>query len=345
VLQLIGGENGNMTNAPPPDDDDDFELELEEVDPEILAMERRRAEKKTEAAVASINPDELYPDEHSEGLGIDWEGLKQFRFTTRHLLIFTAGLALVMTLFVVTNPCSGVFILGVVALSAGWWWVMRQERRHELERVRRREEFFASQGPGGEAAASDAAPRRREFAFRFSMLELLGAMTAAAVVLGLSALMGPENLAMILGIVALVGVAVLMLVDVPPVVVLAWWILLVLYLAVGALAAVWSRDGDQASRTSNSLSRSSTPRSCSHWAAHQQNSAQAVPTLHPASTSVGQWTPRYTRLAPTAAVSTTATVRQSALSRLRGTNREATRPSVRYTVADIVECPLGKLEV
>ena len=38
-----------------------------------------------------------------------------------------------------------------------------------------------------------------------------------------------------------------------------------------------------------------------------QPSAHNVPKLHPASTSDGQWTPRYTRLAPIAATSSAAT--------------------------------------
>lgn len=245
--------------SPPDDEDDDFELELEAVDPAILEMERQRAQQKTDKAVASINPDELFPDEHSEGLGIDWEGLKKFRFTTRHLLILTAALAMVMTLFtLVENPCSGVFVLGVVALGAGWWWVMRQERQHELERARRRAEFFASRGASGEAPATAGAsgseaeaanaPRRRDFSFQFSMQEMLGAVTAAAVVMGLMVLMGPQRMAMLLGLVALAGVVLLMLVDVPRVVVLAWWILLLLYLAVGAIAALWGKDDGQTAR-------------------------------------------------------------------------------------------------
>ena len=35
----------------------------------------------------------------------------------------------------------------------------------------------------------------------------------------------------------------------------------------------------------------------------------------------------------------------STFSRRRGTNRDATIPSVRYTAAAIVEWPLGKLDV
>ena len=240
-------------DAPPDDDDDDdIELELEAVDPEILEHERQRAQRKTDEAIASINPDELFPDANSEGLGlgIDWESWKQFRFTTRHLLILTAMLAMVMTLFkAVANPCSGVFILGVVALAAGWWWVMRQERQHALERARRREEFFGATGAATiPAVAVDpgAAKWRPEFSFSFSMKELFGAMTAAAVLMAIMAWLGPEKMALLLGLIALAGVVLLMVVDVPRVVVLAWWILLLLYLAVGGIAALRGKDDQEA---------------------------------------------------------------------------------------------------
>jgi hypothetical protein len=48
---------------------------------------------------------------------------------------------------------------------------------------------------------------------------------------------------------------------------------------------------------------SSWPRRCSRRAISQQAVAHTVPAVQPASTSVGQWTPRYTRLTPTAMVS------------------------------------------
>jgi hypothetical protein len=238
-----------MPNANPPiDDDDDAELELEPVDPEILEMERQRAQRKTDDAVARIDPDELFREEGEIGLGVDWQGWKQFRFTTRHLLILTAMLALVMTLFTtVENPCSGIAILCVIALGAGWYWVLRQERRQETDRARRREEFFASHGQRGEVATTEPAEgvaaattgRRFDFKFAFSLRELFIAMTVAAIVLGLLRLFGKDNMALALGVVALLGLVVQTAgFDAPRMLVLGWWILLVLYLAVGVLAAM-----------------------------------------------------------------------------------------------------------
>jgi hypothetical protein len=64
-------------------------------------------------------------------------------------------------------------------------------------------------------------------------------MTAAAVVLGVLALIGPDKMALALGIVALLGLVVQTAgLDPPRMIVLGWWILLVLYLAVGVIAAL-----------------------------------------------------------------------------------------------------------
>jgi len=195
----------------------------------------------------------LFREEGEIGLGIDWTGFKQFRFTTRHLLILTAMLALVMTLFKsVENPCSGIAVISVIALGAGWFWVLRQERRQEAERARRREEFFASHGQRGEVATTEAAVdvdatatpgKRFDFKFAYSLKELFIAMTAAAVVFGLLAVIGPNHMALTLGLVALLGLVVQASgFDAPRMVVLGWWILLVLYLAVGVISALRSDD-------------------------------------------------------------------------------------------------------
>ncbi len=59
-----------------------------------------------------------------------------------------------------------------------------------------------------------------------------------------------------------------------------------------------------------SASRSSVLRPCSHRAASQHIRAQIAPAIQPARTSLGQWTPRYTRLTPTINVSSAASSRK-----------------------------------
>jgi hypothetical protein len=228
---------------PPIDDDDDYELELEPVDPEILRLERERAQLRTESAVKRIDINEVYGDtsQYSD-LEVDLSGLRQFRFTTQHLLILTAVLALVLTLYQLTGGVKTVVSVAAVLLAGGWWWASRLERQQEAERERRRAEFHGEQvAPlDDDALGSERAPRS-SFKFAFSTKELLLTTTAAAVTVALLRWIGPEALSMTLGFVALGGLAAYAIgFDPPRQVVLGWWILLVMYLAVGVLAMAGS---------------------------------------------------------------------------------------------------------
>jgi hypothetical protein len=235
-----------MADRPHDEDDDDFELELEPVDPEILATERLRGQRKTDEAVAKVDIEEIIREKVGDEYGdyyLDWKWLQQFRFTTRHLLILTAVLAIAMALFTGLGGCSGLFVIGLIALGAGWFAVMRHERKLEKERQRIRDEFAATRtisGMDAAQAATDAAPQPRfAIKFSYSMKELLIAMTIAAVVLGLLGLFGLDSMALTLGIIALVGlVAQAVGFDPPRMVVLGWWLLLVFYLFIGLVAAL-----------------------------------------------------------------------------------------------------------
>jgi hypothetical protein len=233
--------------SPPPEDDDDFELELEPVDPDILAHERERAQAKTDAAVTKATFDELYehpPENHDYDL--DFSQLRQFRFTTRHLLILTAILAIGLTLYLQLGGCMALFVMAAAAVGCGYFVIYRKERREALELERRRKEFLA-QGPApARPAADDDGPWEaeppepsREFRFAFSLKQVMITMTAAAVFLAVLRFVNVEALTLTLGLLALVGLAVQTFgfVDPPPAVVFGWWILLVLYLALGLLAA------------------------------------------------------------------------------------------------------------
>src|SRR6266851_581702 len=85
------------------------------------------------------------------------------------------------------------------------------------------------------------------------------------------------------------------------------------------------------------------PRACRYRATSQQVRAQTRPAHQPASTSLGQWTPRYTRLLPIRNVVTRATVSKYTLVCRRAAKRASKAPRVRYRTAARRECPLGKL--
>jgi hypothetical protein len=235
-------------NDPLPDDD---ELELEPVDPEILAHERQQAEEKTRRAEAAFDIDEVYrEEEHTDPFSLD--DLRAFRFTTRHLLIVTALLAVVLTTIELGGGCFGLFLVGIVALAAGWFFVLKKEKREGQQRQRRREEkerrIAAERGEAetvdyvpAEIVEPEAEPSLEPaFKFSFSMKEMLGAMTVASVLFGLVSYFGEAiNATLLLGTIALLGLVVHQLgFDPPPVVVLGWWLLLVLYIVVSIWAVL-----------------------------------------------------------------------------------------------------------
>jgi hypothetical protein len=236
---------------PTPDpDDDDFELELEPVDPEVLAHSQRRVEEKTDEALRRVDVDELVRKPGADGYGdydVDWSKLRQFRFTTRHLLILTAVLAFCMTLYLLLEGCMAIFVGSLIAVGIGWFGVYRIERREKKERERLKREIEAALGRGKSAEESpwtdgdQTAPavQRKEFRFAFSLKQVFITMTVAAIVLGLLAVVGLKALTITLGAFALAGLAVQTFgwFDPPPAVVLAWWMMLVLYLALGLLIA------------------------------------------------------------------------------------------------------------
>jgi hypothetical protein len=248
----------------PPEDDD--ELELEPVDPEILAHRQERAQHAVDSAVKKIDVDELYePHSNYSDLELDLSGLKSFRFTTRTLLLVTAILAMGMTVKIMLGNCMMIFVGMLAAVAVGWYWVSKLDREQELERARRREEFLANTGKpaANAAAATSASPskpaspfdpevpasaaaeaepiEKRPFfdvKFAFSMKELFITMTAVAVSLALLRWITPEYIAMLLGFVALGGlIANASGYEPPRLVVLGWWLLMVFYLAIGLFSA------------------------------------------------------------------------------------------------------------
>jgi hypothetical protein len=244
-----------MPNLPPDQDPsqdhgDDDELELEPVDPEILAHQRRRANERSEKAFGQAAVDDLLRDEETAELTLDTGDWRQFRFGTRHLLIATGVLALMMTIGRSQNACMILFVLGVITVGAGWIWVTVLERRRSAELARRREELLtgvardqraAARGPdaGGTTAERPVTQPGWRFDFRFSIRELLISISVASVLLAVLRWVSKETLTLSLGILALLGLVVSALGFEPPrAVVLGWWVLLVLYLLFGFISAV-----------------------------------------------------------------------------------------------------------
>jgi hypothetical protein len=257
------------------DEEDDADYELEPPDPEVIAEAERRGKEVIEASRADIDIDEIYRDAGQRRSDEILDGLLKnfklrFRFQISHLLILTAVAAIVLTLAKLQLLGVAVFLLVVFSVGGLFFYLQYQERKAEEEATRRREEMYERRrthmqkaSGGGQHSGADKLPQepllasartsaanddtwpaatsRQGFRFRFSMAELLIAMTTAAIVFGLVHVLGsPSNTATVLGFVALIGLIVHAIGFEPPnVVVLGWWFVLVLYVCLSILAAVF----------------------------------------------------------------------------------------------------------
>jgi hypothetical protein len=252
-------------NVNPPDDDGD-EYELEAPDE---AIEERRRQDAMASVERRIDINEVYADaERSRGSEIleNWVRNFRFQFQVKHLLIATAVLAIVLTLFKLHVFLPVLFVLIMLSIIGVTLYLRREDLKHQKEAAERREQIYAERrqkfGPGGTGSAVQtpvaplpempplqnevdemwqvAANEERRFHFNFSLKEMMLAMTAAAVALGLLHIFGGPAAATLLGLVALGGLFVFALgYDPPQAVVLGWWLTLILYIAVSLFAAVW----------------------------------------------------------------------------------------------------------
>jgi hypothetical protein len=267
-------ERKKFYSATPDDADEGDEYELEPADPEILAGHHRRAQETLESSRLSVDFDEIYREaEHDHGSEIleNWIRNFHFRFQLKHLLVATAVLAILLTLYKL-GLLGVVVLVGIMLSVAGLYLYLQwQEKKQQAVADRRREAMYARrreqlrQGASAEniahAEAEVAEPIEppppvaseidepsqktdapRELRFRFSMQQLMIATTAAAVVFGLTHLLGsPSSAATLLGLIALGGLVIHAIgVDPPEIVVLCWWLTLVMYILVSIAGALWS---------------------------------------------------------------------------------------------------------
>jgi hypothetical protein len=254
------------------DDDSDAEYELEPPDPEVLAAEERRAKEVVAATERSIDIDQIYRDaEHSRSTEIlnDWVRNFRFQFQVKHLLVATAVLAILLALWQHEVLGKTLVMLAMAAVVGLYLYLQWKDEQHQAEAARRRTETYdrrrAAQAgvassptavPARDAARSVLPPAhsmhddvgatdRSTYAFQFSLKQLLFVMGAAAVVLGMvSFLGGPQNAAILLGVVALAGLVFHAVgYEPPPMVALGWWLLLLFYVLLSLFGFVWTAFG------------------------------------------------------------------------------------------------------
>jgi hypothetical protein len=254
------------------DDDDGGELELEPVDAEIIAGEKRRADEAVEEAKRAINIDAIYREvEPVRDLDFSKDVVDKFRFQfqLKHLLIATAVVAVMLALYkldLLGPTLIVLFMLAVFSATAYFHW---EDKKRQAEADRRRHEMYAARraqleasrtgrsvpisdvSPGGDRARtpfddSGELPQpkieRPRLKFQFSLGQFLIAFTCAAVLLAVMSIAGgPQAVAVLFGIIALGGIVYFALgFEVPEAVAFVWWILLVLYVVLSIFSAIWA---------------------------------------------------------------------------------------------------------
>jgi hypothetical protein len=266
--------NRDKTTSSSSDDSaDDSDYELEPPDADVLAAEERRAKEAIDATLTSIDIEEIYREESRDRGGEilqEWTRNLKFRFQVKHLLIGTALLAIGLTLWRWGILGTTLVILTMLSIAGLYLYLQWQEKKQRDEAERRRREMYARRrarldNRGGESAVDGDEPKvepvapppalpnetdevwqasmaQEKFRIHFSLREMMLAITAAAVILGLvQALGGADKAATLLGFIALFGLVVHALGFEPPeILVLGWWLILVLYVLLSIVAAMWT---------------------------------------------------------------------------------------------------------
>jgi hypothetical protein len=246
--------------------DDGTEYEVEPPDPEVLAAEERRAEEIIAASELAVDLHDIYDE--SEGRG-DREYLDElvrglrFRFTTKHLLVATTIVAIVIGISV-QSDFGVVFVLGML-LAIGGVTAFLSWKQHERDVLieRRRRALFAKRRTAQKAAREqktglppveeppaeepdtdelDTTPAEPEkFRLRFTLAEMMTVAICTAVLIGLIAVLGLPQTTTLFGFAALGGLVLHALGFEPPYsVVFGWWVLLLLYVVLSIITAIWS---------------------------------------------------------------------------------------------------------
>ncbi len=252
------------------DGDDGDEYELEGPDPEVLAAEQRRKDEAIAALGRSIDINEIYRDEeHSRSSEIlhDWvKNFRGLRFQVKHILIATAVVAIGLTLWRLELLWTALVLLAMFSIIGVYLYLQWKEKQHHDEVFARRHEMYArrraAQHNSGAienemTVPSQPAPRPpladevdrawqeairgQEFRFQFSLAQMMLTMMGAAFVLGFVSILGAQNAATLLGLVALVGlVAHAAGYQPPPIVALGWWLLLLFYVLLSFASVIWN---------------------------------------------------------------------------------------------------------
>jgi hypothetical protein len=240
-------------------DDDDSDLEVEPLDPELLAAEERRASEALDAHRTAIDINEVYrdlDDNRDSEILTDW-GRRigelrpgRFQFQVKHLLIVTAVVAIVLAFRTAFDVGFGTMLIVAFMLAvAGVSLYLKLEKMYAERRARQaqvtgrpHDEVWEAEPVAGPAEVAPPSSPLADFRFQFSMSQLFMVTTGAALFLGLGMAIGElPKVATLCGFLAFAGLIVPALGLRPPAfVVFAWWMLLVVFVVLSLAAAIWT---------------------------------------------------------------------------------------------------------
>jgi hypothetical protein len=255
----------------PDTSEDDGEYELEAPDPTVVDADERRGREVAEAARAAIDIDEIYREaDRNRGAEIveSWVRNFRFQFRVKHLFIATAVVAIGLAAATHGLLWHAIAILVMLSIVGLYSYLKWEESKHQAEVERKLQQLYARRReklrargvvpPGGEPmrlnepaladeTSAESSPNdiwqepAREAPLQFSLRTLMITITVAAITLGLIRILGgPAQMATILGMIAMAGLVIHALGFEPPSsVILGWWFILVLYVLLSLLGAVW----------------------------------------------------------------------------------------------------------
>jgi hypothetical protein len=263
----MADSNRNTSTGSNDWDDDGTEYEVEPPDPDVLAAEDRRAEEIIAASQLAVDLQKI----EDEAEGSDREYLDElvrsarFRFRTKHLLVAMTVVAVLIAM-AVQGAFGPFFVLAMLFVVGGTMALLSwKQHQRELELARRRQEVYARQRavqqtairPGRESLSTgradaiaeppvekDSRPLQRaepaKLRLRFTLAEMMVTAICTAVLFGLIGTWGLAVTATLVGLVALGGLVLHALGFEPPhAVVFGWWVLLLLYIVLSIVAAIW----------------------------------------------------------------------------------------------------------
>ncbi|TWT99094.1 hypothetical protein Pla108_00270 [Botrimarina colliarenosi] len=235
----------------PPEEDDDFEYEVEPADEEVTAHQVRRAREDLARAERAIDVDAIYRELENRG---DFDAaFEKFRarFSVRSVLIATTVVAIILGVgglgIFNGTTFAGFICLSLIGLGSAHAWLNYQEGRRRAELIARREaELRRARGDADDDFEPEPAqppPSPAELLasfFRFTLMDLMIATAAAAVMLTLMSFAGSAGkAAAAMGALAITGFALQAAeINIPRPLLLAWWLALLGYCVLTVVSIV-----------------------------------------------------------------------------------------------------------